>query len=43
MAKSAKEAIRKERHAEVDDVWVDDDWKKNSQIVAIKPMGFKKK
>ena len=28
LARSAKEAIRAERKAPVDDVWLDDDWKK---------------
>ena len=29
-AKSAQQAIRKEKLTPVDDVWVDDEWKKNS-------------
>jgi len=28
-ASSAKEAIRKDRVEQVDDVWVDEEWKKN--------------
>lgn len=29
-ANSASQAIRKEKSTPVDDVWIDDDWKKNS-------------
>ncbi len=29
-AESAKQAIKKEKNVVVDDVWVDEDWKKNS-------------
>jgi hypothetical protein len=35
MAKSAKEAIERDKKSEVDDVWVDEDWKSNE-------VGFKK-
>ena len=28
MASNAREALRKDKTSEVDDVWVDDDWKK---------------
>jgi hypothetical protein len=34
MAKSAAEAIRKDKHTAVDEVWVDDDWKKNGNLAS---------
>ncbi len=43
MAKDAKDAIRVEKSLPVDDVWVDDDWKKNNAVVENKVNGFKKK
>lgn len=42
MAISAKEAIKKDLDTEVDDVWVDDDWKKNNQLEETKKLGFNK-
>lgn len=30
MALSARDAIRKERTIEVDDIWIDEDWKKDN-------------
>lgn len=42
-AKSAKDAILKERGAPVDDVWVDEDWKKlNDDAIRNEIIGFKK-
>lgn len=32
MANSAKEAIEKDRIAPVDDLWIDDDWKKEQEF-----------
>lgn len=40
-AKSAIDAIRKEKKVIVDDIWLDEEWKKNNQIS--NPIeGFKK-
>lgn len=38
-AKSAEEAIKKDAKKKVDDVWGDDDWKKNTNQTA-DAMGF---
>ena len=41
MARTATEAIRLEKKYDVDDVWIDDDWKKqNVEMKQVK--GFKK-
>lgn len=40
MAKSAKDAIDKEKNHEVDDVWVDEEWLKNN-YEENKKLGFK--
>lgn len=40
MAKSASEALRKERKVRPDDVWVDDEWKKNNDKELISAIGF---
>ena len=42
-AKSAKEAIKKEKSHEVDDVWVDDDWRKAQSSETEGKLGFNKK
>ena len=42
MAKSAKEAIKLDSKAEVDDCWVDEDWKA-SLYEKSQDMGFKNK
>lgn len=43
MAKSAAEAIKREKDAPVDDVWVEDEWKKSNKF-GYKPVeGFKSK
>ena len=34
-AKNAKEAIRKAKSQPIDDVWVDEEWKKNNLASAI--------
>lgn len=39
MAPSAKDALKKDKHAPVDDVWVDDDWKKMN-VEAKASIGF---
>jgi hypothetical protein len=31
MAASAKDALKKERHTLADDVWIDEDWRKNNE------------
>jgi hypothetical protein len=40
-AKDAREAIKLEAKTSVDDVWVDDDWKKQQDLKP-KEVGFKK-
>lgn len=40
MAKNAAEAIRAERDAEVCDVWVDEDWKKDKSRDLSPAIGF---
>ena len=40
MAKSAAEAIRKERTIAPDDVWVDDDWRKANKDNLAEAIGF---
>ena len=40
MAKDAKEAIKLERKCHVDDVWVDDDWKKDNKNQLPSAIGF---
>jgi hypothetical protein len=40
MASSAIEAIRKEKKIPVDDVWVDDDWKKGNSEKLANAIGF---
>lgn len=40
-AVSAAEAIRKERKMPVDDVWVDDEWRKNQRDGLAEAIGFK--
>ena len=42
-AKSAKEAIKKEKTQQVDDVWVDDDWRKAQNVETEGKLGFNKK
>lgn len=39
-AKSASEAIRKEKKIAVDDVWVDEDWRKSATDKLADQMGF---
>ncbi len=41
-AKDARQAIKKEKDVSVDDVWIDDDWKKQ-QDLKTQPIGFKSK
>lgn len=38
-ATSAKDAIKKEKETQVDDVWVDEEWKKN-QLLESKNIGY---
>jgi hypothetical protein len=40
MAKSAQDAIRKEKGHPVDDAWVDEEWKKNNPVISKPPLGF---
>ena len=43
-ADSAKQAIKKDKTHQVDDVWVDEDWKKNNQeIINNKTIGLNHK
>ena len=42
-AKSAKEAIKKEKTCPVDDVWIDDDWRKAQNVETEGKLGFNKK
>jgi hypothetical protein len=43
-AKNAREAIRKERAQNVDDVWLDDDWRKaNTELAQSKNFNVNKK
>ena len=42
-AKSAKEAIKKDKTHPVDDVWVDDDWRKAQNVETEGKLGFNKK
>jgi len=39
MAKSAQEAIRKDKTTKVQDCWIDEDWRKNNLTIVT---GFKK-
>lgn len=41
MANSAKEALKKERALEADDVWVDDEWKRLEDERLKTNIGFK--
>jgi hypothetical protein len=40
MATSAHEALKKERRMRPDDVWVDDDWKKDNPTQLQSAIGF---
>lgn len=40
MARSAQEAIKKERRIRPDDVWVDEDWKKENKSSLISAIGY---
>lgn len=40
MAKDASEAIRKERNTKVDDIWVDEDWRKGTKDRLAEAIGF---
>jgi hypothetical protein len=40
MASSAQEALRKERRVRPDDVWVDEDWKKDNDKQLVSVIGF---
>lgn len=39
-ARSASEAIRKDKSTAVDDVWVDEDWKKGEASGISRSLGF---
>lgn len=41
VASSAKEAISKDKNHPVEDVWVDEEWKKNNPVLTKQDMGFK--
>ncbi len=40
MATSAQQALRKERKVRPDDVWIDEDWKKDNQTELVSAIGF---
>jgi len=40
MAKSAKDALRLEKKCQPDDVWVDEDWKKDNPNQLVSAIGF---
>lgn len=40
MAKSAREALRKEKKVLPDDCWVDEDWKKDNPNQLVSAIGF---
>lgn len=40
MAKSAHEALKKERKVRPDDVWIDEDWKKDNPNQLVSAIGF---
>jgi hypothetical protein len=40
MAPNAREAIKRERKVEVDDLWVDEDWRKNKSDRLADAIGF---
>lgn len=40
MAKSAKEAIKLDKNTPVDDVWIDDEWKKGNTNQLADAIGF---
>jgi hypothetical protein len=40
MARSAQEALRKEKRVKPDDVWVDEDWKKENPNALESCIGF---
>lgn len=40
MAKSAADALRKERRIRPDDVWVDEEWKKDNNKQLASAIGF---
>lgn len=40
MAKSAKEAMKKERQHMPDDIWVDEEWKKENPQQLVSAVGF---
>lgn len=39
MAKSAQDAIRKDKLAPINDIWLDEEWKKN-QLLTTNQMGY---
>lgn len=41
LADSADQAIKKDKEAPVDDVWIDEAWKNNNLALPPLPMGFK--
>jgi len=43
MALSVIDAVRKEKKVQIDDVWVDDDWKKDHMYYGTKEVGFRTK
>ena len=40
LAKSASDAIKKDKHTKVDDCWVDDEWKKGQANQLASAIGF---
>jgi hypothetical protein len=40
MARSAKDALSKERKVLADEVWISEEWLKNNTVIS-KPIGFK--
>lgn len=40
MAINARDAMNKEKDIKVDEVWIDDDWKKQNPEVAVRKTGY---
>lgn len=43
MAENAQDALRKEKNIKPDDVWIDEEWKKNNMDIQSKEIGFNKR
>ncbi|TXG76600.1 hypothetical protein E6Q11_04335 [Candidatus Dojkabacteria bacterium] len=42
-AKSAQQALKREKHIKADDVWIDDEWKRDKAFEGSSDIGFKVK